>query len=73
MTYLLSLYKWLLLNAMTVSEGLLFTLKSQTAFENQVILVFVVKLILMIFGDDSQLSLTWNVKAPYLAIREDEM
>ena len=63
----------LLADAITVSEGLLLTLNIPLASQQTVFTLFEAKLISMPFPDDPQTALTWNIKAPYLALSENKL
>ena len=71
---LLSFYDTrLLVEAITVSEGLFLTLNIPLASQPTVFSLFEAKLLPMFFPDDPQTALTWNVEAPYLALAENKL
>ena len=63
----------LLANANTLSEGLLLTLNIPLAFQQTVFTLFEPKTIPMLFPNDHQTALTWNIEAPYLALFENKL
>ena len=63
----------LLADAITVSEGLLLTLDIPFASQQTVLTLFEAKPVPMPFLDDSQMALTWNIEAPYLALSENKL
>ena len=74
MTDLLSYYDSRLLDdALTVTAGLLLTLKIPLASKQTVFTLYEAKIIPMPYPDDLQSALTWNIEAPNLAISEDLM
>ena len=63
----------MLADAITVSEGLFLTLNRPLASQQTVFILFETKLIPMLFPDDRQTALTWNIKAPFLALSENKL
>ena len=63
----------LLADAITVSEGLSLALNIPPASQQTVFTLLAAKLIPMPFPDDPQTALTWNIKAPNLALSENKL
>ena len=63
----------LLADAITVSEGLLFTLNIPFASQQTIFTLLEAKLIPMPFLDDPQTALTWNIQSPSLVLSENKL
>ena len=63
----------LLVDAITVSEGLLLTINIPPASQQTVFTPFETTRIPMLFPDDPQTALTWNIEAPNLALSENKL
>ena len=63
----------LLADAITVSEGLLLKFNIPLASQQTAFTLFEAKLLPMLFPDDPQTALTWNMEAPNLALSENKL